>query len=167
MLLLSRQHLPPLLPVFPVRPDRTHTNTSRPGPPIPGQMAARESFLWSCKGERRVREETNEWWGRRAVWAPGSCHFVNEREPWSPTPPPHLSQRGTKLYSRPNTMRTNTLPFTAVILYHEHGEGCSLIGRFGRSWTRPRRALYCFTVCFKTKQHFICLGTGLIGGNPT
>lgn len=56
--------------------------------------------------------------------------------------PPHLSQRGTKLYSRPNTMQTNTLPFTAVILYHDHGERRSLIGQFERSWTHPRRVFF-------------------------
>ena len=53
---MSRQHLPCHL-----RAD-THTHTlSQTGPPVLGQMAAERVIPLVLEGEKRAREETNEW----------------------------------------------------------------------------------------------------------
>ncbi len=90
-----------------------------------------------------MEEEEEEEEGERGQSGPLGAVGLSMKESRGP---PHLSQRGTKLYSRPNTMQTNTLPFTAVILYHDHRERWSLIGQFERSWTHPCRVCLCVLI---------------------
>lgn len=114
LLLLSRQHLP-----LSSLSDQTG-HTLPDWAPQPQTNGSTESHSSAPRG----REETNEWKGGGAVWAPGSRQFVNERElQIAPTP---------SVTARLQTLQPtkHNADFTVVILHLGLRGSCTLTGRF-------------------------------------